>query len=134
MPGLKELKTEIAKPAYTGKSDAEIIASLNGPDATSPVPRKMTVKDVMAKFSDPSLAKLNKHPSLVAFRDDVARHDHAAVLNWLGLALKGGDCTNSDANDVAAYVNGVSAGPPKSHAIMGGLISEGDLTWARRHN
>lgn len=134
MPGLKELKAEIAKPAYNGKTDAEIVAMLNGPDATNPVPRKMTVGELMTKFSDASLTKLNKHPSLSAFRDDVSRQDHAAVLNWLGLVHKCGDITNAEALAAQSYVNETESGPPVANRVFGQTVTAGDLFWARRHN
>lgn len=130
MPGLKDLKAEIAKPAYNGKTDAQIVAMLNAPNGLTPKPMDLTV--MFGKVSAASLGKLLALPVISTFRDDVAKGDRAAVARWLAMAAANGAITVAERTNILTTLNETVPGSPLAVAVFGQLVSEGDVFYARR--
>lgn len=128
----RELKEELAKAAYSGKTDAQAAALLNAADAGAPAPKKIAINNLMAIFSPASIAKLYARPSLATFRDDVARQDRTAVVNWVTLAHVAGDITAGEYAAVVAETNATVAGPSWSAKRWdGNPVTEANVAFAR---
>lgn len=131
LPDWVAFREGLQAPAYSGKTNAEAAVLANAPDPSTPVPKTITIGEIMKLITLPSIAKLYTKASLAAFRDDVVNQNRSAIANWIVLAHIGGDVEEAEKNAVIAYLAETTDGPSLAVRTLGVPCSEFDIQAVR---
>lgn len=104
------LATELAKPAYSGKTVAEIAAMLcDEPMVPNPTPKgtrlaPIAMAALLAKIGSGSGAKLAAAAALPAFVAAAKAQDHEAAINWIAIGKQAEMLTQAEFDDLYALL------------------------------
>lgn len=105
-----------ARPNGFADDDATILAALNAPSISNPIPQPTVRKDwnlsqLFGMVSAASLGNISKLPYLEAVRSDLDNHDYDRVIGWAQLITAGGTITPTELGTIETNLTATEPDP-----------------------